>query len=47
VTKYLVHVGFRYWHDYCLVPGMSSVECPRGQHVWVFKYSPGLAGRAG
>ncbi|MGN6795381.1 MAG: hypothetical protein ACTHJW_23575, partial [Streptosporangiaceae bacterium] len=42
LTKYLEHVGFRKAGDYCLVgSGLSGPSCPRGQHVWLFKYKPG------
>jgi hypothetical protein len=42
VTKYLEHVGFRKAGDFCLVGhDLSGASCPRGQHVWLFKYKPG------
>ncbi|HEX9519762.1 MAG TPA: hypothetical protein VF940_26750, partial [Streptosporangiaceae bacterium] len=39
--KYLEAVGFRQTHDYCLLPGVAATSCPRGQHVWLFRYEPG------
>jgi hypothetical protein len=41
LSNYLEHVGFRLTHDYCLVPGLSGIACPRGQHVWLYRYAPG------
>ena len=42
LTKYLENVGFRRERDYCLVgDDLSGASCPRGQHVWLFKYEPG------
>jgi hypothetical protein len=41
LSNYLEHVGFRLTHDYCLVRGLSGIACPRGQHVWLFRYAPG------
>jgi hypothetical protein len=40
LTKYLEEVGFRQTHDYCLVGDGTGVGCPRGQHVWLFRYAP-------
>jgi len=45
--KYLEAVGFRLTHDYCLVPGRTGVACPRGQHVWLFRYEPGGSSKGG
>jgi hypothetical protein len=42
VTMYLENVGFRQTEDFCLVgTGLNGASCPRGQHVWLFKYMPG------
>jgi hypothetical protein len=42
VTKYLENVGFRRVQDNCVVgTGRGGASCPRGQHVWLFKYQPG------
>jgi hypothetical protein len=42
LTKYLEHVGFRQEEDFCLVGSdLTGLHCPRGQHVWLFKYRPG------
>jgi hypothetical protein len=42
VTKYLENVGFRKAEDFCLVgTDLTGASCPRGQHVWLFKYRPG------
>jgi hypothetical protein len=41
LTKYLMDVGFRQKDDYCLLPGVAAASCPRGQHVWLFRYEPG------
>jgi hypothetical protein len=42
VTKYLENVGFRQTEDFCLVgTDLNGIACPRGQHVWLFKYMPG------
>jgi hypothetical protein len=41
LTKYLEAVGFRLTHDYCLERGRAGVACPRGHHVWLFRYKPG------
>ena len=42
VTKYLENVGFRKAEDFCLVGAdLNGITCPRGQHVWLFKYKPG------
>ncbi len=40
LTKYLEEVGFRQTHDYCLLPTEAATSCPRGQHVWLFRYEP-------
>ena len=45
--KYLEAVGFRLTHDYCLVQGRTGVACPRGQHVWLFRYEPGGSSKGG
>jgi hypothetical protein len=41
LTKYLMDVGFRQKDDSCLLPGVAAASCPRGQHVWLFRYEPG------
>ena len=41
LTKYLTDVGFRQQDDYCLLPDVAAASCPRGQHVWLFRYEPG------
>jgi hypothetical protein len=41
LTKYLEDVGFRHMHNYCLLPGVATTSCPRGQNVWLFRYEPG------
>ncbi|MDR2984877.1 MAG: glycosyltransferase family 39 protein, partial [Nocardiopsaceae bacterium] len=42
LTKYLENVGFRQTEDFCLVGNhLNGAFCPRGQHVWLFKYMPG------
>jgi hypothetical protein len=38
--KYLEAVGFRQTGDYCLVGKETGVTCPRGHHVWLFRYGP-------
>jgi hypothetical protein len=47
LSKYLEEVGFRQTHDYCLVPGVAATSCPRGQHVWLFRYAPGGSNKGG
>jgi hypothetical protein len=47
LTKYLNHVGFRHTNDFCLLPGVAAASCPRGQHVWLFKYEPGGSNEGG
>jgi hypothetical protein len=42
LTMYLERVGFRQAGDACLVgDNLTGAACPRGQHVWLFKYKPG------
>lgn len=42
LTNFLERVGFRQDEDFCLVGSdLSGATCPRGQHVWLFKYRPG------
>ncbi len=41
LTLYLERVGFRKAGDYCLAGSdVGGISCPRGQHVWLFKYKP-------
>ena len=41
LTLYLERVGFRKAGDYCLAGSdVGGIQCPRGQHVWLFKYKP-------
>jgi hypothetical protein len=47
LTKYLTDVGFRQQDEYCLLPDVAAASCPRGQHVWLFKYEPGGSNRGG
>ncbi|MGN6792566.1 MAG: hypothetical protein ACTHJW_09275, partial [Streptosporangiaceae bacterium] len=42
LSQDLEYVGFRRERDFCLVGAvLSGASCPRGQHVWLFKYEPG------
>ncbi len=42
LTMYLERVGFRQAGDVCLAGDhLTGAACPRGQHVWLFKYKPG------